>query len=152
MRPLAWNVMLLHNKVNVFLKLHSLHPYQTQVLSHIRIYIFWYRPRQFGHQTSYASIGNRYFFTISCNCQTYQIYEQSQQKLGTYLENKVLRNQSFQKISFLKGLYPSLIFFTEKKSERFHWFLMLKNDFESTNFAIFEEVVHNFGRSDDDMI
>ena len=29
---------------------------------------------------------------------------------------------------------------------------MLKNDFESTNFAIFEEVVHNFGRSDDDMI
>ena len=29
---------------------------------------------------------------------------------------------------------------------------MLKNDFESTNFAIFEEVVHNFGKSDDDMI
>ena len=32
---------------------------------------------------------------------------------------------------------------------------MLKNDFESQNFAIFEEgrpVVHNFGRSDDDMI
>ena len=26
------------------------------------------------------------------------------------------------------------------------------DDFESTNFAIFEEVVHNFGRSDDDMI
>ena len=29
---------------------------------------------------------------------------------------------------------------------------MMKNDFESTNFAIFEEVVHNFGRSDDDII
>ena len=29
---------------------------------------------------------------------------------------------------------------------------MLKNDFENMNFAIFEEVVHNFGRSDDDMI
>ena len=29
---------------------------------------------------------------------------------------------------------------------------MLKSDFESTNFAIFEKVVHNFGRSDDDMI
>ena len=27
---------------------------------------------------------------------------------------------------------------------------MLKNDFESTKFAIFEKVVHNFGRSDDD--
>mgnify|MGYP007048346288 CR=1 FL=1 len=30
--------------------------------------------------------------------------------------------------------------------------MMLKNDFESTNFANFDEVVHNFGRSDDDMI
>ena len=29
---------------------------------------------------------------------------------------------------------------------------MLKTDFESMNFAIFEEVVHNFGKSDDDMI
>ena len=29
---------------------------------------------------------------------------------------------------------------------------MPKNDFESTNVANFEEVVHNFGRSDDDMI
>ena len=29
---------------------------------------------------------------------------------------------------------------------------MLKNDFESTNFANFEEVIHNFGRSDDDLV
>ena len=29
---------------------------------------------------------------------------------------------------------------------------MPKNDFESTNFASFEEVVHNFGKSDNDMI
>ena len=28
---------------------------------------------------------------------------------------------------------------------------MPKNDFESTNFANLEEVVHNFGWSDDDM-
>ena len=51
-----------------------------------------YRPRffvQVWHQTKYASIGNRHFFTISCNRQTYQNYEQSQQKLGTFLENKV---------------------------------------------------------------
>ena len=27
-----------------------------------------------------------------------------------------------------------------------------ENGFESTNFEIFEEVVHNFGRSEDDMI
>ena len=29
---------------------------------------------------------------------------------------------------------------------------MLKNGFESTKFEIFVKVVHNFGRSDDDMI
>ena len=29
---------------------------------------------------------------------------------------------------------------------------MQKNNFESSNFDMFEEVVHNFGKSDDDMI
>ena len=50
------------------------------------------RPRffdQVGHETMYASSGNEHFFTKSCHCQTYQNYEQSRQKLGTNLENKV---------------------------------------------------------------
>ena len=34
----------------------------------------------------------------------------------------------------------------------FDQFLTQKNDFESTNFDMFEEVVHNFGKSDGDMI
>ena len=52
-----------------------------------------YLPRffdQVGHQTTYAYIGNKQFFTKSCHRQTYQNYEQSRQKLGTFLENKVL--------------------------------------------------------------
>ena len=54
---------------------------------HIRV-----RPRFFDqveHETMYASSGNKHFFTKSCHCQTYQNYEQSRQKLGTILENKV---------------------------------------------------------------
>ena len=51
-----------------------------------------------------------------------------------------------------KSWFPNQIFFTEKNYGRFGVFLMSKNDFESTNFANFEEVVHNFGGSDDDMI
>ena len=50
------------------------------------------RPRffdQVGHETMYASTGNKHFFTKSCHRQTYQNYEQSRQKLGTILENKV---------------------------------------------------------------
>ena len=63
-----------------------------------------YHPRffdQVGHQTTYASIGNIHFFTISCHCQTYENYEQSQQKLGTVLKNKVLQKISFVKVGFL---------------------------------------------------
>ena len=47
-----------------------------------------YRPRffdQVGHQTIYASIGNKHFFTKSCHHQTYQNFEKSRQKLGTFL-------------------------------------------------------------------
>ena len=50
------------------------------------------RPRffdQVGHETMYAPSGNKHFFTKSCHRQTYQNYEQSRQKLGTILENKV---------------------------------------------------------------
>ena len=36
--------------------------------------------------------------------------------------------------------------------ERFDQFLTQKNDFKSTNFEMFQEVVHNFGKSDADMI
>ena len=50
------------------------------------------RPRFFdqdGHETMYALSGNKHFFTKSCHRQTYENYEQSRQKLGTILENKV---------------------------------------------------------------
>ena len=50
------------------------------------------RPRffdQVGHETMYASSGNKHFFTKSFHRQTYQNYEKSRQKLGTILENKV---------------------------------------------------------------
>ena len=46
------------------------------------------RPRffdQVGHETMYASSGNKQFFTKSCHLQTYQYSG----KLGTILENKI---------------------------------------------------------------
>ena len=36
--------------------------------------------------------------------------------------------------------------------ERFDQFSTLKNDFENQNFEMFEEVVHNFGKSDGGII
>ena len=61
------------------------------------------RPRffdQVGHETMHASSGNKHFFTKSCHRQTYQNYEQSRQKLGTFLVDKLFfKYQSLQKIS-----------------------------------------------------
>ena len=65
-----------------------------------------YRPRffdQVGHQTTYASMENKHFSTKYCHCQTYQNYEQSRQKLGTFLENKVLQKSKFSKKTFNKS-------------------------------------------------
>jgi hypothetical protein len=44
------------------------------------------------------------------------------------------------------------LFFTKKTSESLSWFLTPKNDFGSKYFANFEEVVHNFGRSDNFLV
>ena len=45
-----------------------------------------------------------------------------------------------------------LNFIQRKKSERFHRFSTLKNDFVNQNFEIFEEIVDNLGRSNYDLI
>ena len=74
------------------------------------------RPRffdQVGHQTTNASIGNKYLSTKLCHHQTYQHYEQSQQKLGTFLENKVLKKSKFSKKFINISWSPNQIFFTE---------------------------------------
>ena len=63
-----------------------------------------------------------------------------------------LKIKMFKKFHYKKLASKSSILHRKINSERFHLFLMLKNDFESTNFVIFEEVVHNFGRSEGDMI
>ena len=63
-----------------------------------------------------------------------------------------LKNQDFQKHFSIKVdllvKYSSQNFFFGRIQPIFN----TENDFESTNFEMFEEVVHNFGKSDHDMI
>jgi hypothetical protein len=73
--------------------------------------------------------------------------------LGAVSENKLFKNPIFQKHFFIKvGLLvqysPKQIFFGENLTN----FFTQKNDFVSQNFEFFEEVVHNFGKADNDMI
>ena len=69
-----------------------------------------------------------------------------------FQKTKYFKIQSFRKISFIKVDLLVKYSSEKKNSEKFGCFLMPENDFGSTNFANFEEVVHNFGRSEDDMI
>ena len=72
--------------------------------------------------------------------------------MGTILGNNVSQKSKFSGTFFDKSWFPSQIcsinFFL---LERFDQSLTHKNASENTNFEIFEEVVHNFGKSDDDM-
>ena len=64
----------------------------------------------------------------------------------------ILLLSNFKKELFIRNELLFKYSSKKKKSEWFGWFLMPKNDFENTSFANFEEVVQNFGSSDDDMI
>ena len=73
-------------------------------------------------------------------------------------KNKIFKKKTFKKVGSLSlqynyiVLYPSPIFFKEKKLERFDQFSTMKYDFENQNFEMFEEVVCNIGKSDGDII
>ena len=63
----------------------------------------------------------------------------------------ILKNKIFKIFLIKVGLLAqcsSYIFFLEI----FYQYFSQKNDFESTNFEMFEEDVHNFGKSDNNMI
>ena len=62
-----------------------MHSFILRAVVRVRLRVF----DQVGHETMYASSENRHIFSKSCHRQTYQNYEQSRQKLGTILENKV---------------------------------------------------------------
>ena len=71
-------------------------------------FLLRYRPRFFDQDGHQLEIWNWNFFTISCNNQTYQNYEQSWQKMSIFLENKVLtlkikvfKKKSFRKVDLL---------------------------------------------------
>jgi hypothetical protein len=56
----------------------------------------------------HATSGNKHFFTKYCHRQTYQNYEQSQQKLGIFLENKVPKKPKFPNTFFNKSWSPKV--------------------------------------------
>ena len=74
-------------------------------------------------------------------------------KIGQILRQYRTSKIQKKKKTFNKSCSPIPIFFTEKNLlESLDQFSTLKNDFEKQNFEMFEEVVHNFGKPDSDII
>ena len=75
----------------------------------------------------YASVENKHFFTKKCHHQPSQNYEQSQQQLGSCLENKVLQKSKFSKKLFIK-VDLLVKYFLQKKNHKdsvdFWWWKM----------------------------
>ena len=69
-----------------------------------------------------------------------------------FRKKSTLKIKTFKKKYLNKSWSPSNYSSQNFFSETLDQFLTQKNDFESTNFDMFEEVVHNFGKSYDDMI
>ena len=72
-------------------------------------------------------------------------------KIGHIFRKQSTLKSKFSKKLIYKSWFLSQIFFT-KKIRKIPLIFYAEKDFETTKFAIFEEVVHNFGRLDDDMI
>ena len=70
-----------------------------------------------GHETMYASSGNKHFSLNNVTIRPTKIYKQSRQKLGKFLENKVFQKLRFSKTFLIKSWSTSQIFFKDKKIE-----------------------------------
>ena len=67
--------------------------------------------------------------------------------MGTFSEKKYVKKKLLMKVGLLVQ-YSSQNFLKDSTNFQ-HW---IKNDFENQNFELFEEVLHNFGMSDGDII
>ena len=95
-----------------------------------------YRPRffdQVGHQTTYAFIGNKHFLLNHVIFRPTKIMSRSDKtKIGhIFRKQNTLKVEVFKKKSLVKVDLIVKYSSQKKKSERFPWFLMLKNDWKS---------------------
>ena len=115
-----------------------------------------YRPRffvQVGHQTTYAYIGNKHFFSKSFHHQTYQNYEQSPQRLQN------LYFQSNFSASKIKRIFLNFFFCEEYLTRRstfiseMFWKLLIFTVLCFLKMCpIFVGSIHNFGKFNNDTI
>ena len=95
-----------------FLNINSFSPIilKVNLLHYLLIYYLSRFFDHWAHETMYAYIGKKHFFTKSCHCQTYQNSKISWQKICSILGIKVL-----QKLKLSKNA-NNKIFFNEKKN------------------------------------
>ena len=81
-----------------------------------------------------------------------KIMNRADKNWAHFYEIKYFKNQRFQKISLIQISLLIKYSSQKKKFEKIRSILDTEKDSESMNFAIFNKVVHNFGKSDNVLI
>ena len=99
---------------------------------------------RWAHETTYAYIGNKHFFTKSCHRQTYQNSKISWQKMCLILLIKGFKNWSFQKMPIT--IYVPLNWYSsmEKKFRKIRIIFDIEKSLWKSEIGIFCQLILEF--------
>ena len=89
------------------------------------------------HETTYAYIGNKHFFTKACHHQTYQNSKISWQKMCSILLIKGFKNRSYQKMPIKTNVPLNWYSSMKKKFRKIQIIFDIENWLWKSNFGTF---------------
>ena len=96
------------------------------------------------HETTYAYIGNKHFFTKSCLHQTYRNSKISWQKMCSILVIKGFKNWSFQKMPITKIVPLNWYSSMKKKFRKIRIIFDIENSLWKSEIGIFCQLILEF--------
>ena len=99
---------------------------------------------RWAHETMYAYIGNKHFFTKSCHCQTYKNSKISWQKMCLTLLIKGFKNWSFQKMPITKYVLLNWSSSMQKKNRKIRIIFDIENSLWKSEIGIFCQLILEF--------
>ena len=99
---------------------------------------------RWAHETMYAYIGNKHFFTKSCHHQTYQNSKISWQKMCSILLIKGFKNRSYQKMPITTNVPLNWYSSMKKKFRKIRIIFDIENSLWKSEIGIFCQLILEF--------
>ena len=134
--------MLVATRENYILSLVATYVIYVKLCMYIRYLLRFFD--HWAHETTYAYIGNKHFFTKSCQCQAYQNSKISWQKMCLILLIKGFKNWSFQKMPIT--IYVPLNWYSsmKKKFRKIRIIFDIENSLWKSEIGIFCQLILEF--------